>query len=97
MYLNKRFKTKQKRIKAIKIDDAPAYPYRALMLDPARHFIPAEDVKSYIDQMFKYKYNTLQLHLTDDQGWRVEIKSHPDLTKIGGLRNLIKESWYFLI
>lgn len=48
------------------------------MLDPARHFLPVEDVKFYIDQMAKYKYNVLQLHLTDDQGWRVEIKNTPD-------------------
>ena len=61
------------------IDDAPRFGYRALMLDPARHFLPVEDVKFFIDQMAKYKYNVLQLHLTDDQGWRVAIDSHPRL------------------
>ena len=49
------------------------------MLDPARHFLPIKDIKFYIDQMARYKYNVLQLHLTDDQGWRVEIKSRPEL------------------
>lgn len=66
-------------IQPISIDDEPRFPYRALMLDPARHFLPASDVKAYIDQMARYKYNVLQLHLTDDQGWRVAIKSHPSL------------------
>ena len=79
--------TKQRRIQSVFIDDAPAYPFRALMLDPSRHFLPVEDVKLYIDQMARYKYNTLQLHLTDDQGWRIEIKSHPKLTEIGAFRN----------
>lgn len=74
-------------IAPVRIDDAPRYGYRALMLDPARHFLPVEDVKFYIDQMAKYKYNVLQLHLTDDQGWRVEIKKHPGLTKTGAFRN----------
>ena len=71
--------TQQKTIAPIMIDDAPRFPYRALMIDPARHFLPVEDVKFYIDQMVQYKYNVLQLHLTDDQGWRIEIKKHPQL------------------
>ena len=75
------------KIAAVRIEDAPRYPHRAVMLDPARHFLPVEDVKFFIDQMAKYKYNKLQLHLTDDQGWRIEIKSHPALTKIGAHRN----------
>lgn len=69
----------QKKISPIHIDDAPRFPYRALMLDPARHFLPLEDVKHFIDQMARYKFNKLQLHLTDDQGWRIEIKKHPRL------------------
>lgn len=71
--------TAQKEIQPVDIDDAPRFSYRALMLDPARHFLPVEDVKFFIDQMVRYKYNTLQLHLTDDQGWRVEIKKYPRL------------------
>lgn len=80
-------RTGRKEIAPVRIDDEPRYGYRALMLDPARHFLPVQDVKFFIDQMAKYKYNTLQLHLTDDQGWRVEIKSHPDLTRVGAFRN----------
>lgn len=71
--------TSQKQISSVIIHDAPRFAYRALMIDPARHFIPVEDVKFYIDQMARYKYNVLQLHLTDDQGWRIEIKKHPRL------------------
>ncbi len=74
------------RIAHISIDDAPRYPHRAIMLDPARHFLPVKDVKFFIDQMARFKYNVLQLHLTDDQGWRIEIKSHPELTSIGAQR-----------
>ena len=71
--------TSEGRISSILIDDTPRMDYRCLMLDPARHFLPIEDVKFYIDQMARYKYNVLQLHLTDDQGWRIEIKSQPGL------------------
>lgn len=78
-------------IAPIAIDDSPRYAHRAVMLDPARHFLPVEDVKLFIDQMAKYKYNILQLHLTDDQGWRIEIKSHPALTKTGAFRNPSQE------
>ena len=63
----------------VHIDDAPHFAYRALMLDPARHFHSVADVKFYIDQMARYKYNVLQMHLTDDQGWRIEIKRYPQL------------------
>lgn len=79
--------TRQRRIAPISIDDAPRFEYRALMLDPARNFLPIEDIKFFIDQMARFKYNALQLHLTDDQGWRIEIKSHPELTEIGANRN----------
>lgn len=79
--------TKNGKLAQIRIEDKPRYGYRAVMLDPARHFLPVEDIKFFIDQMAKFKYNVLQLHLTDDQGWRVEIKSHPKLTEIGAFRN----------
>ncbi|ADV42122.1 beta-N-acetylhexosaminidase [Bacteroides helcogenes] len=75
--------TKNSKIQSLYIEDQPVYPYRALMLDPARHFLPIDDVKHYIRQMARYKYNVLQLHLSDDQGWRIEIKSHPKLTEVG--------------
>lgn len=66
------------------VKDHPEFSYRGAMLDVARHFIPTSDVKHYIDQMAKFKFNYLHLHLTDDQGWRIEIKSWPQLTAIGG-------------
>lgn len=66
------------------IQDAPIYAYRGTMLDVSRHFFPVEDVKHFIDQIAKYKINKLHLHLSDDQGWRIEIKSWPLLTVIGG-------------
>lgn len=67
-----------------KIIDNPQFEYRGSMLDVARHFFSVEDVKKYIDILSYYKYNVLHLHLSDDQGWRIEIKSWPKLTEIGG-------------
>ena len=66
------------------INDAPLFAYRGAMLDVARHFFTVEEVKKYLDLLAYYKYNILHLHLTDDQGWRIEIKSWPKLTEIGG-------------
>ena len=73
-------------IPAVQIMDYPRFGWRGLMLDVSRHFFKKEDVKRYIDRMAQYKYNTLHWHLTDDQGWRVEIKSRPRLTQIGACR-----------
>jgi len=67
-----------------KITDAPQFEYRGTMLDVARHFFSVEDIKKYIHLLSYYKYNVLHLHLSDDQGWRIEIKSWPKLTEIGG-------------
>ena len=66
------------------IRDFPAYGMRGSMLDVSRHFFGLEDVKRYIDLISSYKMNSLHLHLSDDQGWRIEIKSWPNLTKHGG-------------
>lgn len=66
------------------ITDVPAYAYRGAMLDVARHFFTVEDVKRYIDYLTYFKMNALHLHLSDDQGWRIEIKSWPRLTEHGG-------------
>ncbi len=66
------------------IRDYPSYGWRGSMLDVARHFFGVNDVKRYIDLMAFYKLNVLHLHLSDDQGWRIEIKSWPKLTEIGG-------------
>jgi hexosaminidase len=67
-----------------KITDYPRFAWRAAMLDVARHFFTVHDVEQYMDLLAFYKINHLHLHLTDDQGWRIEIKSWPDLTSIGG-------------
>lgn len=66
------------------ITDYPRYGYRGSMLDVARHFFDVETIKRYIDYLAAYKMNILHLHLSDDQGWRIEIKSWPKLTEIGG-------------
>lgn len=66
------------------IRDAPRFAWRGAMLDVARHFFKVEEVKPFIDLLALYKLNRLHLHLTDDQGWRIEIKSWPKLTSIGG-------------
>ena len=66
------------------IRDYPRYEHRGSMLDVSRHFFGVQDVKRYIDFLAAYKINVLHLHLTDDQGWRIEIKSKPELTAIGG-------------
>lgn len=83
IFLGDAVRTSRKAMAQLTIADAPRTERRALMLDPARHFLPVEDVKLYIDEMAHYKYNVLQLHLTDDEGWRVQIKSHPELTAGG--------------
>lgn len=66
------------------IRDKPEFAYRSAMLDVSRHFFGVDDVKRYIDLISLYKMNTLHLHLSDDQGWRIEIKSWPKLTEVGG-------------
>ncbi|RYE17497.1 MAG: beta-N-acetylhexosaminidase, partial [Sphingobacteriales bacterium] len=68
------------------IDDYPRYGYRGFMLDVCRHFWPVETVKKYIDLLAAYKLNTFHWHLTDDQGWRIEIKKYPKLTTVGAYR-----------
>ncbi|MEU4358477.1 beta-N-acetylhexosaminidase [Streptomyces virginiae] len=66
--------------------DGPRFGWRGLMLDVARHFMPKDGVLRYIDLLAAHKLNVLHLHLTDDQGWRVEIKRHPRLTEVGAWR-----------
>ncbi|MCE4553916.1 beta-N-acetylhexosaminidase [Roseateles cellulosilyticus] len=68
------------------IADRPRFGWRGLMLDVVRHFAPVDEVKALIDQMALHKLNVLHLHLSDDQGWRLEIKRYPELTRIGAWR-----------
>ena len=73
-------------IPAVEITDYPRVGWRGLMLDVSRHFFTVDEVKQYIDAMVRYKYNMLHMHLTDDEGWRIEIKSLPKLTEVGAWR-----------
>jgi hexosaminidase len=68
------------------IEDAPRFAHRGFMLDVCRTWIPKEDICAYIDLLAYHKINSLRLHLTDDEAWRIEIKSHPELAMIGGWR-----------
>jgi hexosaminidase len=70
-------------IPAVRIQDAPRYRWRGGMLDVARHFFTVDEVKQYIDILALYKLNTVHLHLSDDQGFRIQIQSHPELTEKG--------------
>ncbi|WP_330238985.1 beta-N-acetylhexosaminidase [Streptomyces sp. NBC_00525] len=71
---------------ATDIEDAPRFGWRGLMLDVARHFMPKDDVLRYLDLLAAHKLNVFHFHLSDDQGWRVEIKRHPRLTEVGAWR-----------
>lgn len=74
------------KIPCVEIEDKPRYSYRGLHLDVSRHFQPISVIKKYIDLLAMYKMNTFHWHLTDDQGWRIEIKKYPKLTEIGSKR-----------
>jgi hexosaminidase len=73
-------------VQCIDIVDYPTYSYRAMHLDVCRHFFSKDFIKKYIDQLAYYKINTLHWHLTDDQGWRIEIKKYAKLTEVGAWR-----------
>lgn len=72
---------------ALRITDYPRFAWRGMMLDVGRHFYPTEDVKQFIDWMAFHKLNVFHWHLTEDQGWRIEIKKYPKLTETGAWRN----------
>ncbi len=71
----------------VSIEDAPRFAYRGLHLDVGRHFMPVDFIKKYIDYIALHKMNYFHWHLTEDQGWRIEIKKYPKLTSVGGWRN----------
>src|SRR5262249_30027155 len=73
-------------IPSVVIDDAPRFPYRGILLDVARWYYPPEFIKKVIDLLPLYKLNILHLLLTDDQGWRLEIRKYPRLTEVGSWR-----------
>lgn len=74
-------------IPSVRIEDYPRYEYRGMHLDVARHFFPVEFIKRYIDLMAMQKMNRFHWHLTEDQGWRIEIKQYPKLTEVGAWRD----------
>lgn len=79
---------------SVYISDYPRFKYRGMHLDVSRHFHPVEFVKKFIDQMAQFKFNTFHWHLTDDQGWRIEIKKYPKLTTVGQYRSESHEGSY---
>jgi hexosaminidase len=76
-----------KTLPSCKIEDQPRFAWRGMHLDVGRHFYPVSFIKEYIDLMSMYKLNTFHWHLTEDQGWRIEIKKYPKLTTVGGYRD----------
>ncbi|MFF9017440.1 beta-N-acetylhexosaminidase [Streptomyces sp. NPDC014870] len=88
------------RIPAMTVEDAPRFRWRGALIDVARHFMPKNDLLRYIDLLAMHKLNVLHLHLTDDQGWRMEIKRYPRLTEVGAWRqrtmigNPLVTAWY---
>ncbi|RYZ16599.1 MAG: beta-N-acetylhexosaminidase, partial [Sphingobacteriales bacterium] len=80
-------KTAILKVPAVSVQDAPRFSYRGMHLDVGRHFFPVSFVKKYIDYIALHKMNYFHWHLTDDQGWRIEIKKYPKLTTVGGWRN----------
>ena len=82
-------------VPCVKIADAPRFAYRGMHLDVARHFFSVDEVKRYIDVMAIHKLKTLHWHLTDDQGWRIEIKRYPELTAVGSIRKatVVRKEW----
>ncbi|MCK5824549.1 MAG: beta-N-acetylhexosaminidase [Ichthyobacteriaceae bacterium] len=82
-------------INQLEIEDEPRFEYRGLMLDVARHFFTVDEVKHTIDLLARYKINKLHLHLSDDQGWRIEIKSWPNLTDFGSKSSVKNEKGGF--
>ncbi|MEV4352808.1 beta-N-acetylhexosaminidase [Nonomuraea sp. NPDC049625] len=77
----------------VTVHDAPRFAWRGFMLDVARHFLPKEDLMRYVDLLAAHKLNVFHLHLTDDQGWRVQIERYPRLTEVGAWRPRTRMGW----
>jgi hexosaminidase len=78
---------------AVQVEDGPRFAWRGCLLDVARHFIPKAEVLRFVDLLAMHKLNVLHLHLTDDQGWRLEIKRYPRLTEVGAWRQESQTGW----
>ncbi|MFH9298058.1 beta-N-acetylhexosaminidase [Streptomyces sp. NPDC017520] len=77
-------------VPAVVVEDEPRFGWRGMMLDVSRHFLPKDDVLRYLDLLAAHKLNVFHFHLTDDQGWRIEIKRYPRLTEVGSWRSRTK-------
>ena len=95
IYGSKKVSSKKWSAPAVQITDAPRFGYRGLHLDVCRHFFPIEFIKKYIDAMAIHKMNYFHWHLTDDQGWRIQIKKYPRLTEIGSKRDETLVGYYY--
>lgn len=95
VYGNKKVSGLKWKVPAAEIADSPRFAYRGLHLDVCRHFFPIEFIKKYIDAMAIHKLNIFHWHLTDDQGWRIEIKKYPRLTEIGSKRDETLIDYYY--
>ena len=93
IYANKLQSNVNWQLPYVSIIDKPRFSWRGMMLDVSRHFFNKADVKVFIDDMARYKYNRFHWHLTDDQGWRIEIKALPKLTSVGAWRAERKGKW----
>ncbi|CAK7031001.1 MAG: hypothetical protein PETM_01278 [Petrimonas sp.] len=93
-FSNKEIDRNEWKIPCLDILDYPRFEWRGLMLDVSRHFFSKEFVKQYIDELSKYKFNIFHLHLSDDQGWRIQINSFPRLTEIGAWRVPRMGKWW---
>ena len=87
VYSAQKVKGVQWTVPCMRIVDYPRFPWRGLLIDPARHFIPVQDVKEFIDIMAIHKFNRLQIHLTDNEGWRIEVRKYPKLSQLGSGRD----------
>ena len=85
--LAKRISESEKVVPCVEIEDAPRYPWRGFHLDECRHFFGKETVKSMLDLMARYKLNRFHWHLTDDQGWRLDVPGYPELVRYGAVRS----------
>jgi len=94
--VNVQTKKNEFKIPCVNITDYPRFGYRGMMLDVSRHFFTKEFIMKYIDEMAKYKFNVFHWHLTDDQGWRIEIKGLPQLTEVGAWRVPRTGQWNLL-
>ena len=95
VYGNKLDKRADWSLPAVEITDSPRFSYRGMMLDVCRNFSSVEYVKKFIDMLAMHKMNTFHWHLTDDQGWRIEIKKYPELTNIGANRKETLVDYYY--